>query len=246
MARWWRGSPVGVFCWLSVLISVSLMLFSTLRLRVIGAKIGQIPWYRRVLGLGAVGAMTRQPRKVSKNPISWREGSSHTLSVAGVLGRWSFIIAGIAVACVMLGFFYSGGMTIADLRVGLLTLVSAEITIVVLAALNMSATAVSKEREDGTLDIVLTTPIQPGPYLSGKLRGLVLYLLPMLLVPVATMLIAALYCLLQPPNHADFNIRWHLHHRSAGDFNVFSICDDASLPSICSLCGDGWIAMVDP
>ena len=101
MARWWRGSPVGVFCWLSVLISVSLMLFSTLRLRVIGAKIGQIPWYRRVLGLGAVGAMTRQPRKVSKNPISWREGSSHTLSVAGVLGRWSFIIAGIAVACVM-------------------------------------------------------------------------------------------------------------------------------------------------
>ena len=98
----------------------------------------------------------------------------------------------------MIGFFHSGGMQASDLRVALLTLVAAEITIVVLAALNMSATAVSKEREDGTLDIILTTPIQPGPYLSGKLRGLVIYLLPMLLVPVVTMLIAAIYGWFQP------------------------------------------------
>jgi len=198
IVRWWQGAPVAVFCWLSVLISVGLMLFSAFRLRVIGAKVGQVPWYRRLIGLGAAGAMTRQPRKVSKNPISWRESSSHTLSVAGVLGRWSFIIAGIAAACVMIGFFHSGGFGSDDLRVALLTLVAAEITIVVLAALNMSATAVSKEREDGTLDIILTTPIQPGPYLSGKLRGLVIYLLPMLLVPVATMLIAAIYGVFQP------------------------------------------------
>ena len=198
IARWWRGSPVAVFCWLSVLISVALILFSTLRLRVIGAKVGQIPWYRRFMGLGAAGANSRQARKVGKNPISWRECSSHTLSVAGVLGRWSFILAGIAAACVLIGFFHAGGLLLNDLRTGLLTLVGAEITIVVLAALNMSATAVSKEREEGTLDIILTTPIQPGPYLSGKLRGLVIYLLPMLLVPVITMLLAGTYCLLWP------------------------------------------------
>lgn len=196
--QWWKGSPVAVFCWLSVLISIMLMLFSTIRLRVIGAKVGQIPWYRRIIGLGAAGASTREPRKVGKNPISWRESSSHTLSVAGVLGRWSFILIGLAVACVVIGFFHAKGMSVSDLRVALLTIIAAEVTIVVLAALNMSATAVSKEREDGTLDIILTTPIQPGPYLSGKLRGLVLYLLPMLLVPVITMLIAGAYCLVNP------------------------------------------------
>ena len=81
-------------------------------------------------------------------------------------------------------------MTIMDLRVTLLAIVAAEITIVVLAAVNMSATAVSREREDGTLDLILTTPIQPGPYISGKLRGLIQYLLPMLVVPVVCMLIA--------------------------------------------------------
>jgi len=52
---------------------------------------------------------------------------------------------------------------------------------------------VSREREDGTLDIILTTPIEPGPYLYGKLRGLITYLLPMLLAPTITMALAALY-----------------------------------------------------
>jgi ABC-type transport system involved in multi-copper enzyme maturation permease subunit len=78
----------------------------------------------------------------------------------------------------------------------MIVLVGAEVTIVVLSALNMSATAVSREREDGTLDLILTTPIQPGPYIAGKLRGLVMYLLPMLLVPVVTMLLLAIYCLI--------------------------------------------------
>ena len=197
LVRWWFASPVAAFCWLSVGVSFFLILFSTLRMRVIGARIGSTPWYRRLFGLGAKGATERAPRKVGKNPISWRESSSHTMSLAGVVGRWGFIALGLVVACVLLGLFHAGGISLMDLRASLLTLVAAEVTIVVLAAMNMSATAVSREREDGTLDLILTTPIQPGPYLAGKLRGLVTYLLPMLMVPVVTLFLAAIYCMTQ-------------------------------------------------
>ena len=65
--------------------------------------------------------------------------------------------------------------------------------IIALAALNMSATAVSREREDGTLDLILTTPIQPGPYIRGKHRGLFQYLVPMMLVPVISLALMAIY-----------------------------------------------------
>lgn len=198
LTRWWFASPVAVFCWLSAVLSVFLMVFSAMRLRVIGAKVGDAPWYRRILGMGAAGALSRTPRRVGKNPISWRESSSHTLSIAGILGRWGFIFCGVAAVAVLVGFFHAGGLSMSDFQVALLTLIGAEVTIVVLAAINMSATAVSREREDGTLDIVLTTPIQPGPYLSGKLRGLVLYLLPMLMVPVLSLIAVGVYCTIRP------------------------------------------------
>jgi ABC-type transport system involved in multi-copper enzyme maturation permease subunit len=93
----------------------------------------------------------------------------------------------------MVLLFHTGSWTAADLQLAVTAVVAAEIVIISLAALNMSATAVSREREDGTLDIILTTPIQPGPYLAGKLRGLIQFLLPMMAVPFATMLILAIY-----------------------------------------------------
>jgi hypothetical protein len=52
---------------------------------------------------------------------------------------------------------------------------------------------VTKEREDGSLDILLTTPIDPGAYLSGKLRGIVTYLWPMLAAPILGVLVAVAY-----------------------------------------------------
>jgi ABC-type transport system involved in multi-copper enzyme maturation permease subunit len=198
LRRWWLGSPVSAFVWSSILLSVLLVAYSTLRLRVIGAKTGQTPWYRTMLRLGGAEGEGRAPRVPSQNPIAWRETSSRTLSLAGVIGRWGFIAAGALATLVSLWIFHVGAMTIMDLRVTLLAIVAAEITIVVLAAVNMSATAVSREREDGTLDLILTTPIQPGPYIAGKLRGLIQYLLPMLVVPVVCMLIAWIYAMARP------------------------------------------------
>ncbi|MCA9296092.1 MAG: ABC transporter permease subunit, partial [Phycisphaerales bacterium] len=193
--RAWFGHPISVFCWGCALISVSLMLFSTLRLRVIGAKVGTVPWYRKVLGLGARGATERPPRSVGNNPIVWREAHSRGKTLPAILGRWSFVVVGVAIALVMLILYHRSVMTTMTLRDALATVLSAEVVIITLIALNMSATSVSREREDGSLDIILTTPIQPGPYLWGKLRGLIQFLVPMLLVPIITTSIFAIYIL---------------------------------------------------
>lgn len=193
--RIWFANPTAAFCWLTVLISFTLIVFSTLRLRVIGGRVGSIPWYRKLFGLGARNANERPPRKVSNNPVAWRESVARGSTLAAMLARWGFAALGLVIAIVLLALFHTGLISAAQLRLALVTTVGAEIVIIALTALNMSATAVSREREDGSLDILLTTPIQPGPYLSGKLRGLIQFLLPMLCVPVGTLLLAGAYVL---------------------------------------------------
>jgi len=189
----WLARPIATFCWLCAGVSVFLALFSTLRLRVIGAKTGSVPWYRKMFGLGARGASERPARKVGRNPIAWRESVARGKTLTAILARWGFVAAGVAVALTIMGLFHIGTLIFADLRLTVATVVGAEMVIVALTALNMSATAVAREREDGTLDIILTTPIQPGPYIKGKHRGLFQYLIPMMLVPMITMAIVAIY-----------------------------------------------------
>ena len=191
----WMSRPIACFCWGAAWLSVLMMLFSTIRLRVIGAIIGATPWYRKLFGLGAKGTMERPARRVGTNPIVWREAHSRGKTFSAVLGRWSFMTLGMAVAVTLLLLFHTGAMTASTLQLAVGTVLAAEIVIITLIALNTSATAVSREREDGTLDIILTTPIEPGPYLLGKLRGLVQALLPLLLVPVLTAVLFALYVL---------------------------------------------------
>ncbi|MFZ9914256.1 MAG: hypothetical protein ACO3IB_02825, partial [Phycisphaerales bacterium] len=96
---------------------------------------------------------------------------------------------------VLVGLHHQGSISSADLRLALIAVVGAEIAVVLLTAVSLSATAVSREREDGTLDILLTTPIQPGPYLAGKLTGIVQFLLPMLVVPFVTLGTVSVYVL---------------------------------------------------
>ncbi len=191
----WLTRPIAAFCWICMAGSLLLIGFSTVRLRVIGAKTGSIAWYRRWFGMGAKGVTERPARTVTRNPIAWREAVARGKTPIAIIGRWGFVVLGVAVALVLLGFFHTGAWNGPNLQLAVASVVSAEIVIITLAALNMSATAVSREREDGTLDLILTTPIQPGPYLAGKLRGLIMYLTPMILVPVLTIAILAVYVL---------------------------------------------------
>ncbi|MCK4872968.1 MAG: ABC transporter permease subunit [Phycisphaerales bacterium] len=193
LRRAWFGSPVWTYCWLTGASSIVLMVFSAISLRLIASRTGQVPWYRRLFGLGSKGGRTRPPRRVWNNPVAWREAHARGNTLASALARWGFVAVGLVAAAVMLWAYHTGGLAHTPFRYTLLAVAGSELTIVVLATLNMAATAVSREREDGTLDLLLTSSITPKTYLGGKLRGLFTYLLPMTLVPVVTLMLAAGY-----------------------------------------------------
>ena len=201
ITRMWLSRPITTFCWLCVVLSGVLIAYSTLQVRLVGSATGSIPWHRRLLGLGAQGAVERPARPVGHNPIAWRESAARGKTLAAIVARWSFVALGIGVGLALIALYHFGGFQgtaqkqLENLQLAIVTVLAAEVLVIVLVALNTSATAVSREREDGTLDLILATPIQPGPYLVGKLRGLIQYLLPLILVPTVTMLMLAVYVL---------------------------------------------------
>jgi len=191
----WLGRPITAFLWFCVGTSVILITLSTLRVRVIGTKMSANPWYRRLMGLAPRGATERPARHVGRNPITWRERTARGKSVGAIAGRWGFVALGLAAIGTMIALHRTGGMSTPNFQLAVVATIVGEIVIIVLVALNQSATAVSREREDGSLDIILTTPIQPGPYLRGKHQGLLQFLVPMLLVPIGSMAILSLYAM---------------------------------------------------
>ncbi len=66
----------------------------------------------------------------------------------------------------------------------LLGAIIVEVAVIILIVTNAAASTVTREREDGTLDLLLTTPITSRYYLWGKLAGLVSFMLPLVAVPV--------------------------------------------------------------
>lgn len=68
----------------------------------------------------------------------------------------------------------------------LLGLVLVEVTAILFIVTNAAASTVTREKEDGTLDLLLSTPITSRYYLWGKVRGLVSYVIPLLAVPVVS------------------------------------------------------------
>lgn len=193
--------PVTAWCVLSAGASALLMALSVISVRTGGLTTlaegsrSSAPWHRRVFGLGAKGSEYRAPRTVWQHPIAWREAAARNATPGRMLARWSFIALGVLFGLGVVAYYHGGGMTTADARTVLLYAVLAELGVIALVAVNMAASAVAREREDGTLDLLLTTPITPGDYLSGKLRGMIAYLLPLLMVPIGTLGLAGLYVL---------------------------------------------------
>ncbi len=75
----------------------------------------------------------------------------------------------------------------------LLGLTVLEFAVILLIVTNAAASAVTREKEDGTLDLLLTSPITSRYYIWGKLRGLVYFVLPLVAVPVASVALFVLY-----------------------------------------------------
>lgn len=78
----------------------------------------------------------------------------------------------------------------------LLGLVLVEAAVILLVVTNTAASTVTREKEDGTLDLLLTTPITSRYYIWGKLRGLVYFVLPLIAVPVASVALFIAYDIL--------------------------------------------------
>lgn len=191
-------SPVTAWCVLSSGMSLVLLAASAVTVRLGGltqlaSGRTSVPWYRRVMGLGGKNAEYRPPRAVSSNPIAWREATARNATFGRILARWSFCIIGAVFALLLVALFHVGRLSVPTFQLALLSTVWTEVAVITLVGINMAATAISREREDGTLDLLLTTPITPSMYLSGKLRGLVAYLAPLLAVPVATLLVSGFY-----------------------------------------------------
>ncbi len=202
ITAWFLEKPVTTWCVGSSLLSVLLMMSSTFTVRsgglqaLAGESSGGVPWYRRMFGLGASGAEHRPPRAVWHNPIAWREAAARNSTFFRIVLRWSFIAAGGIFGLVQLIMFHTGRLNVPEFRFMMLATVWGMLIVTALVAMNMAATAISREREDGTLDLLLTTPITPGQYLSGKLRGLIAYILPMVAVPCGLLAITGVYVLL--------------------------------------------------
>ncbi|HEX8524522.1 MAG TPA: ABC transporter permease subunit [Tepidisphaeraceae bacterium] len=80
-----------------------------------------------------------------------------------------------------------------EARSFLLGAIVVEFAVILLIVTNAAASTVTREKEDGTLDILLSTPITSRYYIWGKLRGLVSYVMPLVAVPVASALLFIIY-----------------------------------------------------
>jgi ABC-type transport system involved in multi-copper enzyme maturation permease subunit len=79
----------------------------------------------------------------------------------------------------------------------LLGAIIVEFAVILLIVTNAAASTVTREKEDGSLDLLLTTPITSRYYIWGKLRGLVSYVLPLVAIPVASVALFILYDLVR-------------------------------------------------
>jgi ABC-type transport system involved in multi-copper enzyme maturation permease subunit len=95
-----------------------------------------------------------------------------------------------------------------QVRKVLLGLVVLEFAVILLIVTNAAASTVTREKEDGSLDLLLTTPITSRYYIWGKLRGLVSFVLPLVAVPVVSVIIFVIYDLIRGIGSADPNFRW--------------------------------------
>jgi ABC-type Na+ efflux pump permease subunit len=90
----------------------------------------------------------------------------------------------------------------------LLGAVILEFAVILLIVTNAAASTVTREKEDGSLDLLLTTPITSRYYIWGKLRGLVSFVLPLVAVPVLSAAMFIAYDSFRLLREGDIGFRW--------------------------------------
>ena len=187
----WLGHPVAAFATTCGVATILMLLWSTLRVRLIGP----------LLGGGANRPQhTRAPRPVGMNPIAWRASSGRPRTAMDAVARWGWASLGVLGLIVIVSMLGGGLMHPSTGRLILLAMLAVEVGLLSLAAATIAAQSVTRDREQRTLDLLLTTPIQPGPYLQGKLEGIARTLLPLVLAPIFTAALLGLLMLFASTN----------------------------------------------
>lgn len=225
--RFYLGRPFAAFAMMSLLASGLLIVGSALAVRHIGQGEGLWSSLERRLRLrlsGAAALERRRPaREVWQNPIAWREANTRGNRVGAIFARLGFTAVAVLLGGLLLLLYHQDGLPRIPgttgrplpshevFRTVLLTLLVLEVAVVTLVAIFMSAGCVSREREDGTLDLILATPVTPKQYIWGKLRGLVSFLGMLIAAPVLTLLMVSVYTLIGgmlqwPQARATYNV----------------------------------------
>lgn len=195
---WWArlllGRPLTAFALFSGGGAALLLALSAVAVRLLILIEDWLPVIKRRLGL--TPRMKPRPMTGTGNPVAWREAAGHSRRVGSVLFRAMFILSGMAAAAGLLLYLHRSNdpkILLEKFQDGLMVLLFAQVAVGALVAVYLASGAVSREREDGTLDILLTTPITPRSYIWGKLAGLVRFLAWLAAAPVATLALVALY-----------------------------------------------------
>jgi hypothetical protein len=90
----------------------------------------------------------------------------------------------------------------------LLGAVMIELAVILLILTQSAASTVTREKEDGTLDLLLSTPITSRYYVWGKLRGLVSFVLPLVAVPIVSVVIFVVHDMFRSTPWAAHALPW--------------------------------------
>ena len=93
----------------------------------------------------------------------------------------------------------AAGFNAAKTCLWLAHIVAIEFAIVLVIATNTAASSLTKDKESNTLDLMLTTPLTSSYIIWGKLRGLVSFVVPMIMVPVVSLLMFGVLDLVRRP-----------------------------------------------
>ncbi len=192
---WVITHPVAAWCWFTILLSAITVAWSSLQVRKLGQSPTKESFWKRLF---ASQTSERKSHVVTGNPIAWRERVTRHRNVASLLGRWGFVAMCTLALIILTTLYFTRLLSPETFRFFILFLVCGELLIVTFSAITMSASTIAKEREDGSLDLLLTTSMTPTMYLGGKLRGLIMHLLPMVLVPCSAMMVVGGIVLIDP------------------------------------------------
>ncbi len=191
---WATRHPVAAWCWLCACVSLLLVIWSSFRVRGMADAPQKASAVRRFQAAFSGGK--RQAKSVRGNPIAWRERVTRHRDATSAVLRWGFVAVGVLLATIALSLHGSGTISGGTFNGIVLVLIGIELIIVTFAAITVGASAIAREREDGSLDLLLTTSITPAAYLRGKTRGIIMLLLPMAAVPCLTLMATGLEVLI--------------------------------------------------